>query len=362
MNAANLAPSPRPVADRVADLTRDIDYDCSFRNREKFSKTLEASRARAAAHIGASPDEVALVRNTSEANNIINNGFPLKAGDEVLIWDQNHPTNNVAWDVRAARFGLGVKRVSTPAAPRDTDELVGVFERAITPRTRVLSLTHVSNVSGIRLPVKELCSVAHRRGLYVHVDGAQTWGALRIDVRDLGCDSYSASAHKWFMGPREVGLLYVRKDRIGSIWPNTVAPGWGTDADPDVAGARKFESLGQRDDARLAAIDVCTKFHTALDPSRIEARVLELAGTLKSSAKELGIQVTTPVEPALSGGVVILRTDPPRAQQAYQALDLKHGIAGAATGGVRLCPHVYNTTEHIARAIEGLKSLRHLFA
>ena len=127
--------------------------------------------------------------------------------------------------------------------PSGVDELVSVFEHAITQRTRVLAITHVSNVSGIRLPVKQLCDVAHRRGLYVHVDGAQTWGALRVNVRDMGCDSYSASAHKWFLGPREVGLLYVRKDRITGIWPNTVAPGWGNDAEPDVAGARKFESL-----------------------------------------------------------------------------------------------------------------------
>jgi selenocysteine lyase/cysteine desulfurase len=164
------------------------------------------------------------------------------------------------------------------------------------------------------------------------------------------------------MGPREVGLLYVRADRIASIWPNTIAPGWGNDIDPDVAGARKFESLGQRDDAKLAAIRSCADFHSELGAARIEARVLELAGTLKSKLKELGLKLATPIEPALSGGVVIVQTDAKRAQEAYQTLDRKWGIAGAATGGVRLCPHIYNTMAHAQRAVDGIRSLRHLFA
>ena len=183
MNAANLCPSPRAVAERVRELTRDIDVDCSFPNRAKFGPLLEASREAAAAQLGVTSDEIALVRNTSEANNVVNAGLPLEAGDEVVVWDQNHPTNNVAWDVRAARHGLTVTRVATPAAPSGADELAAVFERALTPRTRVLALTHVSNVSGVRLPVRELCDVAHRRGIHVHVDGAQSWGALDVDLR-----------------------------------------------------------------------------------------------------------------------------------------------------------------------------------
>ena len=155
-----------------------------------------------AAQLGVSADEIALVRNTSESNNTINNGMPLGAGDEVVLWDQNHPTNNVAWDVRAARFGIAVKRVSVPRRPMSVEALIDPFAAALTGRTRVLALTHVSNVSGIRLPVRELAEVAHRRGIHVHVDGAQSWGALDVDLRELGCDSYSASAHKWFMGPR----------------------------------------------------------------------------------------------------------------------------------------------------------------
>jgi selenocysteine lyase/cysteine desulfurase len=363
MNAANLCPSPRAVADRVAELTRDVDYDCSASNRAKFARLLEDSRERVAAQLGASADEIALVRNTSEANNIVNNGLPLKAGDEVVLWDQNHPTNNVAWDVRAARFGITVKRVETPIAPASADQLFDVFERALSPKTRALSITYLSNTSGIRLPVKELCQLARKRGVHIHVDGAQSWGAIKINLHELDCDTYSASAHKWFLGPREVGLLYVRKDRVRDIWPNTVAPGWGIDAEPDVVGARKFESLGQRDDASLAAIRTAADFQAMIGPEKVEARVLELATALKDRVKAMGLHVTTPMDPRISGGVCIVRAaDPKKLQQAYETLDKKFGIAGAATGGLRLCPHIYNTMEHIQRAAEGIKSVRHLLA
>ena len=358
MNAANLCPSPRAVAERVRELTRDIDVDCSFPNRAKFGPLLEASREAAAAQLGVTADEIALVRNTSEANNVVNAGLPLDAGDEVVVWDQNHPTNNVAWDVRAARHGLAVKRVATPAAPSGADELVTVFERALTPRTRALALTHVSNVTGVRLPVRELCDMAHRRGIHVHVDGAQSWGALDVDLRELGCDSFTGSAHKWFLGPKEVGLLYVRADRVADIWPSIVAPSWGGEVEPRPRGARKFESLGQRDDAALAAVATTVAFHDRLGMARVEARIAALATVLKAGLVEAGFELVTPTAPELSGGVVIAACEPDRRGALVAALYERHGIAGAATGGLRLCPHVYNTLDHVRRAVHGAAALR----
>lgn len=360
MNAGNLCPSPRIVAERVTLLTHDIDVDCSLNNRAKFKKTLEESRQKVADYLGVSSDEIALVRNTSEANTIINNGLRLEAGDEVVIWDQNHPTNNVAWDVRAARFGLVVKRVATPKHPTSIDELVTVFENAVSPQTRVLDVAHISNVSGIRLPVRELSDVAHRRGIYVHVDGAQAMGLLELNLRELGCDSYSASAHKWLVGPKEAGVLYVKEDRIPEIWPNVVAPGWGDDVEPDVKGARKFESLGQRDDACLAAVGTTIDFHQGIGPARIEARVLELAAALKSRLVELGAQLVTPEDPRLSAGVSIIEVPNENRKKVFDALYYEHGIAGAQTGGLRLCPHLYNTMEHVERAVGAVEAQRHL--
>ncbi|MFN2329865.1 MAG: aminotransferase class V-fold PLP-dependent enzyme, partial [Chromatocurvus sp.] len=176
MNAANLCPSPRMVAEAVTRWTRTIDLDCSFQNRARFGELLETSRGAVAVQLGVPADEVALVRNTSEANNIINAGLDLGPGDEVVLWDQNHPTNAVAWDVRAARYGCSVVRVSVPEDPADEDALLAPFLRVLSPRTRVLAVTHISNVSGIRLPIHRLGEALAGRGIHFHVDGAQSWG------------------------------------------------------------------------------------------------------------------------------------------------------------------------------------------
>lgn len=357
MNAANLCPSPRAVADAVSELTRDIDRDCSFQNRAKFADYREAAREAVAAMLGASPDEVALTRNTSEANNIVNAGLALGAGDEVLVWDQNHPTNNVAWEVRAARHGFAVRRVGVPAAPKDLAE---PFVSAFGPATRVVALTQVSNVSGIHLPVRQIADAARERGILVHVDGAQSFGGVEVDVRALGADTFTSSSHKWFCGPKECGVLFVREERIPGIWPSVVAPGWGADADPDPTGARKFESMGQRDDACLAAMETTAAFHGEIGGARIETRMRWLARRLKEGAAALGLPLVTPMDDALSAGVVIVEVPAENRREVFSRMYEEHGIAGSTSGGFRLSPHLYNTEEHLERALAGLEALRPL--
>ncbi len=357
MNAANLCPSPRIVADRVSELTRDVDRDCSFQNRGKFNGLREQARMDLAAMLGAEPDEVAIVRNTSEANNIVNAGVEFGPGDEVVLWDQNHPTNNVAWDVRAARDGFTVKRVSVPKDPAGPGDLVAPFADAMTPRTKLVAITHVSNVSGIRLPVRQIADRAHERDVHVHVDGAQSFGGLRIDTRALGADTFSSSSHKWFFGPKECGVLVVRAERIAGLWPSVVAPGWGNDADPDPAGARKFESMGQRDDACIAAMATTAAFHQEIGAQRVEARMIGLARRLRRGAGELGIPLVTPDDDELSAGVVIVQV-PEHGREVFSRMYDEHGIAGSTSGGFRLSPHVYNTMEHVERALAGLRALR----
>ncbi|HEY2013670.1 MAG TPA: aminotransferase class V-fold PLP-dependent enzyme [Bryobacteraceae bacterium] len=361
MNAANLCPSPRVVSERVAEWTRDEDADVSNPNRTKFAVLLEESRKKVAEQMGVSPDEIALVRNTSEANNVINNGIALSSGDEVVLWEQNHPCNNVAWDIRAARHGFQVKRVAVPPAPRSTDDVVKLFEAALTPKTKVLSITYVSNTTGFRLPAKALCSLARQRGIHVHLDGAQVWGYLKLDLKDIGCDSFAASAHKWLMGPKEAGLLYVRKEKIPQIWPNIISVPWGQDSLKGSVASRKFEALGQRDDACLAAVGTAVDFHRILGLDNVEARTTELASTLKEGlAKIKRVKLVTPMTTEMSGGVVITQVedfDRAKTGALVQNLYDKYGISGAATGGVRLAPHVYNTMADIELAIRGMHEL-----
>ncbi len=221
-----------------------------------------------------------------------------------------------------------------------------------------MAITHVSNVSGIQLPVRELCDIAHQRGIHVHVDGAQTWGALKVDLNALGCDSYSASAHKWYCGPKEAGVLYVKEEHIPRIWPNVVAPGWGDDVDPDPKGARKFESLGQRDDACLAAIGTAADLHDAIGPAHVEARLQELATFYKESVTELGLKLVTPMPVELSGGVCIIEVPGAERRKVLNRMYEEYGIAGSTSGGLRICPHLYNTREHVERAVAGVKGMR----
>ena len=357
MNAANLCPSFRSVSETVSALTQDIDRDCSFNNRSKFNQFLEGSRGIVAEQLNVNANEVALVRNTSEANNIVNNGLELTQNDEVLIWDQNHPTNNIAWEVRAVRNGFSVKKVSTPLKPKNEQELIDLFVSQFTNKTRVLALTHVSNVSGIKLPIKELTSIAHTKGIYVHVDGAQVWGAMSLDMKELGVDSFSASSHKWFMGPKEVGLLYVKEQNTERIWPNIIAVGWGNQVDTQLQGARKFESLGQRDDAALAGIAVAAQQLNLIGLEKIENRITKLSQYLKEGITDLGLNLVTPADHTLSFGVCIVEAPTENRSNITNRLYEDFGISGAATGGIRLCPAIYNTVEHVDRAIDALQDI-----
>ena len=358
MNAANLCPAPWPVQERLLAWTRDMDADPSFHGRAGFGGLREASRAAVAGLLGAEPDEIALTRNTSESNNTVVAGLDLGPGDEVVLWDQNHPTNLTSWQVRARRHGFTVRTVSVPAGADDADALAAPFLDALGPRTRVLAFSHVSNSSGVRLPAARLCSEAAARGTFSLVDGAQSCGALHVDVKDLGCDAYSASAHKWLMGPREAGILYVRGERAADLWAADVGVGW---EGAEGRGARRFETLGQRDDAAVAAVAAAVAFHEALGgPDAVEGRVLELAAAVRQGLERRfpGVAVAASADPALSGGVVVFRIPGLDHGAAYERLYQEHRVGAARMGeGLRLSPHVYNTLDDVERVLDALAAV-----
>jgi selenocysteine lyase/cysteine desulfurase len=357
LNSANLCPAPRSVIDAVASAMRDIESDVSFQNRAKYDALRDDVRAGLAAYFNVTADEIAIVRNTSEGNNTIVGGVPLARGDEVVLFDQNHPTNSVAWDVRAARDGFTVRRVAIDGTLASPEEIVDLFANAVSPRTRVLSFSDVSNSTGIRMPARELCTMARSRDIHVHIDGAQTWGALVRDLRDIGCDSYAASAHKWFMGPKEAGVLFVRSERIPTIAPNIVGIGWGNTAETTATGARKFETLGQRNDAVLAALATALEFHELIGPAAIDARLVQLARALKNGLAAMpGAHIVTPSPDILSAGVVVVRFDGADARALFDTLYTQHHIAAAPTGGLRLSPHVYVTLADVERTLEAVAS------
>ena len=356
LNAANLCPSPHMVRDTVSRMTDDLDGDVSFQSRAKFSEMREASRQKIATLLGVDENEIALVRNTSEGNNIVASGLSLSAGDEVVLFEQNHPTNSVAWDVSAARQGFVVKRVQVPSPPEDPDQIMDLFTAAISPRTKVLAFSDLSNSTGVQMPTQQLCQLARARGIYSHVDGAQTFGVKVRDLHALGCDSYSASGHKWFMGPKETGVLYVRQDRIEQIWASDVGIGWGNAVETSAKGARKFETLGQRDDAALAAVGTAVDFINLIGIEQVEHRVQALAHALKEGMQAIpSAKMVTSMAAELSGGVCIAIFEGKDQSKIFNALYQDHGIAGAPTGGIRLCPHIYTTMADITKTIEALE-------
>ncbi|MEZ5403071.1 MAG: aminotransferase class V-fold PLP-dependent enzyme [Bryobacteraceae bacterium] len=359
LNAANVCPASRGVLDRHLDFLRDFQSNPSFQNREKYDPIAERTREKTAAVLGASKDEIAFTRNTSEGSNLVVHGVELKAGDEVLITAHNHPSNNDSWKVRARREGFVVKEVAVPIPAASPQQLIDGFAQAITPRTRVLAFTHVTNTTGNCYPAREIAAMGRQRGLWVHLDGAQTLGALDVNLHEIGCDSYSGSAHKWMMGPLEAGVLYVRAERIPQLWPSIVTAGWSD----SIVGARKFEVYGQRDNPRLASIEAAVDFLNLVGMTNVEARLRFLVARAKSGLGGIpGVKLKTSTDPRLSGGVVKFDLAKPSLKAAYDVLYSRHRLAIALTPsgeaqGLRFSPHIYNTADEIDRAVAAVREV-----
>ena len=361
MNSANMSPTPKAATDALHHYMRYIDSDVSHQNRGVFGEIRTNTRKLVADFLNADVEEIALVRNTTEANNMVQNGLELSAGDEIVLWDQNHPTNNVSWDVRAERYGLKITRVSTPYEPKSIEDLIAPFRKAITSKTKFVGFSHASNVvGGVKLPAKEICEIAHAVGAKVLVDGAQSAGAFKVDLKDINCDFYTSSSQKWLVGPREAGLLFVRKDRIAGHWPTIVGSNWG--AVGDSGTATRFESLGQQENGKLAALGKTMEINHALGIERIEKRMYEITGALIDGLSQVpGVHVHSPRDDSLRGGVVRFRVAGIDVNTGGDMLYKQFGIGcrvwGGEHDGVRFSPHYYNTMEDIEKGINAIKSI-----
>lgn len=360
MNAANLCPMPSAVAAAVARYSGELERDMSAANRRRIEAMKETARSGIAGQLGTASDEIAIVRNTSEANSTVVQGLNLTADDEVLLWDQNHPSNALAWEVRAAREGFRVRYFTVPSAAQSVDEVVDAVSGAVGERTRFVSFTHISNVTGFRLPAAELCAELRRRRpeLFIHIDGAQTWGVRDVNLAALDCDSFSGSAHKWYMGPRETGMLYVRKNRQDEVAASVVSIPWGAAVEPAVAGARRYEALGQRDDAAIAALAETVAWHGALTPAVVERRATAVAERLRGALNEIGVPFVSPAHPDFRSNVIILAVSEATRSAVAERVFRESGVIPAATGGLRFSPHIYNTAEHVDRVVAAVSQVR----
>ncbi|WP_026464397.1 aminotransferase class V-fold PLP-dependent enzyme [Adhaeribacter aquaticus] len=356
VNAANLCPSPAGIGNQILTSLRSLEKDVSFQNRTQFEEKRKLALELLASYLKVSKEEIGITRNTSEGNNIIVNGLDLKPGDEVITWEQNHPTNGTAWEQRAKRYGFTVKKIAVPDQPASIKELVIPFAEAITPKTKIITFSHISNSSGLALPARDICLLARSKNILTLVDGAQSFGSMDLDLKDMGCDFYTGSTHKWLMGPVESGVLYVNKAQMEKVWPNIISAGW---KETYKTVDEKYCVLGQHNDLTVSAIPAILEFHEKIGKQLIQNRVQQLGSYLKEQlkAKVPNTVMVTPALPEASGGIMVFTLPNLNNAEIYQKLYSHYGIAGAPTGGIRLSPHIYNTKQDIDKIISALVTL-----
>jgi len=356
LNAANLCPSSAPVLETLYKVTKDMDQDPSMENRAKLGDGRENTRKLLADFLRVTPEEIVITRNTSESNNLVSTGLDLKAGDEVLLTADNHPSNHTAWQEKAKRFGFTVKDIPTPNPHPGFEYYVDAFTKAITPRTKVIAFTHLTSTVGDLFPAKELCRLARERGILTLVDGAQTFGLLDVDLSDIQPDFYSGSAHKWPCGPKENGVLYINKSAQPKIWASIFS------AYPGRVGVSKtFEGFGQRDEPAMIAFGEALQLQTKIGRAAIEKRSRELTQALiKGIGKIDGVKIWT--SPEASRTVAVLSFQPGNldVRKLSMALYQKDRIGCATRGGqdrpgLRFSPHFYNTHNDVEKAVAAVK-------
>lgn len=357
LNAANICPTSLPVVEALEKNTRFLDANPSSASRAKLTEGREESRNFVANALHVMPEEIVITRNTSEANNIVSSGLQLGPGDEVIVFGDNHPSNLNAWREKAKRFGFAIVEVPVVNPHPGTDFYMDAFTRALTVRTRVLAVTHVTNTIGDMLPVVELCRLARARGVLSLVDGAQSFGVLDINLGEMGADFYSGSVHKWPCGPKETGVLYVNRAVHDRVSPSVVSLYPGA-----VGISRKLEAYGQRDEAALATLGVAVKFQNDIGRAAIEQRARQLAQRLMSELQRIdGVSLWTNPDPTRSAAILVFKPrtlDPRRfASTLYEKERVVCATGGGTSRpGVRFSPHFYNTMDEIDRTIEAVKT------
>jgi len=256
--------------------------------------------------VGSTRDELALVRNSTEANSYIANGLDLKAGDEVLMTDQEHPGGEQPWNLRAKRYGLVVRKVKLPVPVPNAAAVLNLFNDAITSRTRVMFFSHITTATGVVLPAKELCRLARSKGILSAVDGAHVAGMMKLDVHDIGCDMYSSSPHKWLMAPKGTGLLYVRDEVMDRLWNTIVTAGWD---DPKLR-AERFQRIGSSNVPALWGLRAALEFANHIGLDRIETRHRRMTDFLLKEMIERGQESWTSPDPALRCGIASVNLAP----------------------------------------------------
>jgi len=354
LDNAAYGPPPRVVMDDLIRYARDVEALPSPRNGALYRETTKkVVIPRVAALLGAAADEVAIVRNATEALDTVLLGCPLRRGDEIVCSAHDFWAMLNALDQRRAREGVVLRMVHPPLPAKSLDELAQLYEAAITPRTRLVLVTHASNMTGRLYPVRRLAAATHKVGAEVVVDGAQTLALLPFAVADLDCDYFGASLHKWLLAPIGSGVLWMRRSLVEKVWPLVPAPA-------DVSGIGRFMSSGTYPEPIAAAAAAALDFHEGLGGARKAERLRYLTRYWRRKLEALpGVRFYTSSEPDASCGLAVFEIAGLESEKLANHLFEKHRIVVRAERqsgrrapeikGVRVAANVYTSLTELDR-------------
>ena len=348
LNNGGCSPAPSHVLEQmIRDLkfTNELPTEHMWRVLEP---RIESVRRDLAKDFGCDPEEMAITRNASEANETMIFGIDLKAGDEVVYTTQNYPRMRNAWTQRQRREGIVLKPVKIETPVKSTKSYVDQIAAAITPRTRVIEVMHISFMTGYIAPVKEIVELAKPKGIQVFVDGAHAFAHFPFTRDELGADYYGTSLHKWMHAPIGTGFLYVRRDKIKSLWPLMAG---GVEQESNI---RKYEEIGTHPAANHNAIAVAVAFNRGIGPERKIARLRYLrdrwANRLLAASDR--VKMITPIGPNMSGAIGVFNVEGLDMGKLGGWLLSKHNIVTTPMDndefkGMRITPNVYTTVDEI---------------
>lgn len=358
LNNGGVSPAPR-VAQEAQK--RHLDYANTLPPPVALWQVQEPQRetvrSRLARVFGCDAEEVALVRNASEGLQTCQFGFDLGRGDEVLTTTHDYPRMIATFEQRARREGIVLKQFPIPVPAEDDGQVVELFRKNVTGKTRLILVSHMVNITGQILPVKRVVELGRERGIPVIVDGAHTFAHFDFRHQDLGCDYYATSLHKWLFAPIGTGMLFVRRDKIAGLWPLMASP---AALDGDI---RKFEEIGTHPSAQNLAIAEALTFHEGIGAKRKEARLIYLRDRwARRVTQRDGVRLHTSLKPGKSCGIAtveLVGIEPPA---LCDHLWKKHRILATPIvhpefKGVRVTPSVYTTLDEVDRFAEILEHI-----
>ncbi len=357
LNNGGVSPAPLVVQQALEGYNRLINQGPSYYMWRMLDQGREAVRDKLALLAGTSPDEIAINRNATEALLTVIYGLNLQRGNEVIGTLQDYPNVVQAWRQRADRDGVAYKQLNFTFPIEDDDAIVSAFERAITPKTRLLHITHVINWMGQIMPVQKICQMARKRGIEVLVDGAHSFGLLDFKIPDLGCDYFGTSLHKFLSAPVGTGMLWIRKEKIASIWPLLC------NGQPKGDDIRKFETIGTRSFAIEQGIGEALNFHNAIGSKRKEERVRYLKNYWAERVQNVpGVRLHTSLKAPFSCGICGVSVDGLTIAELEGQLFAKYKINTSPIvweniSCVRITPHVYTSLADLDRLVTGITRL-----